>query len=382
MSIDQRMPDFDQNTAISQITSELNHIIQTNKIPNALLFFGEKNTGKNKAALEFVKACNCRADAKSGDINESGNTIGSVISNRPCNVCLSCKKINSGMHPDIIRIFLAEKKKNITISQIREMGLLISARPNEAAMRMVLISDADSMNVQAQNALLKMLEEPPKNTFFILTATGVSTLLSTIISRCRKIRFKPLSENKIQQYIVQQYAQDPKKVAIATKTAGSDVKKTLMFLNLPLDLPMIDDKKVGLKNKSIEGKETDWQKRRTWVIKELFALISSRNNGIGQREIIRKGLMISQKISLEPDLIWDTLSIIRTILRDLCIFKYSPEKIVNLDFSTVFTDISGMYAYNTFPEWVKDLYETEKRLKSNSSIRLTLDRFFLKLSSL
>lgn len=387
-----------QNTAISQISSELNHIIQTDKIPNALIFTGKKNTGKEHAALEFAKACNCSADAKSGNTGKPGNiigpdnTMGPEIINRPCNLCLSCKKINSGMHPDIIRISLAEKKKNITIAQIREMGLMISARPNEAAMRMVLVSDADLMNVQAQNALLKMLEEPPKNTFFILTATGISTLLPTIISRCRKIRFKPLSENKIQEYIVQQCNQDPKKVAIATKTAGSDLKKAMMFLNLSLDLQITDDKNAGdkrnddkkpmLKNKGIEKKKTDWQKRRTWIIKELFALISGHNNGIEQKKIIQKGLMLSQRISLEPDLIWDTLNIIRTILRDLCIFKYSPEKIVNLDFFEVFTDISGMYTYNTFPEWVKDLYDTEKRLKSNSSMRLTLDRFFLKLSSL
>ncbi|MCP4722681.1 MAG: DNA polymerase III subunit delta', partial [Desulfobacteraceae bacterium] len=172
------MSDFDQKTAIShtmseQTISELNFIIQADRIPNALLFSGEKSTGKKERAFEFAKAANCRDTT------------------RPCNNCLSCKKINAGMHPDIIQVSLAEKKKMISISQIREIGLLISSKPNEAHKRMVLILDADKMNVQAQNALLKVLEEPPENTFFILTATQLAPLLPTILSRCRQIRFFP-----------------------------------------------------------------------------------------------------------------------------------------------------------------------------------------------
>jgi DNA polymerase-3 subunit delta' len=372
MSIDQRMSDFDQKTAISQTASELHTIIQTNKIPNALLFTGKKGTGKRQAALEFAKACNCGVDSlKPGAVFSSVDTNNSGLTNKPCNNCLSCKKINSGMHPDIIQVSLAEKKKAISISQIREMGLLLSSKPNEAAMRMVLISDADLMNVQAQNALLKVLEEPPKNTFFILTTTLVSTLLPTIISRCRKIHFTPLSSHKIQQHIVDQYAIDPQKAYIATKTAGSDFKKALMFLDLT------QENEGGDKQRNDKKQGTGWQKRRIWIIKGLIDLISAQNN-----EIVPKGLMLSQKLNLDPDLLLDTMTIIRTVLRDLCVYKYNPEKIVNLDFSDVFKDISQMYVYNTFLEWLKDLYETEKRLESNSSIRLTLDRFFLKLSSI
>jgi DNA polymerase-3 subunit delta' len=74
------------------------------------------------------------------------------------------------------------------------------------------------------------------------------------------------------------------------------------------------------------------------------------------------------------------MTVIKMVLRDLCVFKYSPEKIVNLDFFDAFKDISQMHVYNTFLGWIKDLHETERRLASNSSIRLTLDRFFLKLS--
>jgi len=352
MFIDQRMSDFDQKTATSQtiskqIISELKYIIQADKIPNALLFSGEKSAGKKGTALEFAKTCNCRADGK-----------------RPCNNCLSCKKINAGMHPDIIKVSLCEKKKMISISQIREIGLLISVKPNEAQKRMVLILDADKMTVQAQNALLKVLEEPPETTFFILTATIPSALLPTILSRCSQVRFRPPSSHEIQQILIQEYGIDPKKAYIASRTAGSDLKMALSLLNLDPDELLDGNKKTGM----------DWQKQRTWIIKELIALISLQDSGN-----IEKSLMFSQKLSLEPDHVLEAITIIKMVLRDLCVLKYSPKKIVNLDFFDAFKDISQMHVYSTFLEWIKDLHETEKRLRSNSSIRLTLDRFFLKL---
>ena len=265
------------------------------------------------------------------------------------------------MHPDILQVSLSEKKKMISISQIREIGLLLSAKPNEAKKRMVLIKDADKMNVQAQNALLKMLEEPPENTFFILTATHTSSLLATILSRCRQFRFCPPSCHEIQETLVHQYGIEPKKAYIFSQTAGSDLKKTLMFLNLDGD------------GKKITGR--DWQKQRTWIIQEIIGLVTSQN-----KSTIHRGLMLAQKLSMDPDIVLEAMTIIKMVLRDLCVFKYSPEKIVNLDFFDAFKDISQMHAYNTFLGWVKDLHETERRLASNSSIRLTLDRFFLKLS--
>jgi DNA polymerase-3 subunit delta' len=344
MLIDQRMPEFDQKTAISQINSELASIIQAGQIPNALLFSGEKSTGKREQAFEFAKTCNCLAATQ-----------------RPCNHCVPCKKILSGMHPDILQVSLSENKKMISISQIREMGLLLTAKPNEARSRMVLINDADKMNVQAQNALLKVLEEPPDNTFFILIATQTSPLLPTIISRCRRFRFFPPSCHEIQTILVHQYGAEPQKAYIASQTAGSDLKKALMFLNLDM---------AGEKTT-----ERDWQKQRTWIIGEILHLAAP-----GNQAKIQRGLMLAQKLSMDPDTISEALTLIKMVLRDLCVFKYSPEKIVNLDFFDVFKDISQMHVYSTFLEWTKDLHETERRLASNSSIRLTLDRFFLKLS--
>jgi len=344
MTFDQTMSDFDQMQHQTKTISELTHILQTKKIPNALLFSGNENTGRKQAAFFFAKGCNCLSETQSS-----------------CNNCKSCRKIDAGYHPDILCIKPLKGKKIISISQIREMGLTISSKPNEAKFRMVIILNADLMNTQAQNALLKMLEEPPEKTFFILIANKISLLLPTIISRCRKIRFKPLTDKLIEQCLVNEFNADKQMAAIVSKTADSDLKKAMMYLNLN-------------PNTESESKDIDWIKRRKWLLKSLASIIKADTN-----KCISKGLMLSQKLSLDPDLIDGAIAIMKTFFRDLMIFKLHPKKIVNIDFFDTFADISQMVETKKNSEWLKNLYETEKRLASNCTLRLTLDKFFLKI---
>jgi len=341
LDIDQTMFNFDQMQYQAKIFPELTHLIQIKKIPNALLFSGNENTGRKEAAFFFAKGCNCL----------KGTGLA-------CDKCRSCRKIDADSHPDILGVHLLKGKKIISISQIRQMGLAISSKPNEAIFRMVLILDADRMNIQAQNALLKMLEEPPEKTFFILIANRISLLLPTIISRCRNIRFKPLSDTLIEQCLVNDFQIARQDAHIASRTADSDLKKALMYLNL-----------------GELSKDVNWIKKRKWLVKTLAGMVMA-----DFKNCISKGLMLSQKLNFNPDLIDGAMAVMKTFFRDLMIFKLHPEKIVNLDFSDTFTDISKMVENNLFCDWVQNLYETEKRLSSNCSLRLTLDRFFLKIA--
>ena len=342
MVIDQTMPDFDQTQYQAKVFLELTHIIQTKKIPNALLFYGNENTQRKKAAFFFAKGCNCLKDTGFA-----------------CNDCRSCRKIDAKSHPDILCINLLKGKKIISISQIREMGLAISSRPNEARFRMVLILNADLMNTQAQNALLKMLEEPPEKTFFILIANKISYLVPTIISRCRKIRFKPLTDKFIEQYLIKDFKVDKDLAHIASRTSDCDLRKAMMYLNLGND-----------------AKNINWLKIREWLLKTLVDIIATDTN-----KCVSNSLILSQKLSLNPDLIDDAIAIMKTFFRDLMIFKLHPKKIVNLDFSGTFTDISQMVETKKIYAWIKDLYGVEKMLASNSAPRLTLDSFFLKITN-
>ena len=340
MGIDQTASDFDQMQYQSEAFLELTHIIRTKTIPNALLFYGHENTGRKEAALMFAKGCNCKS--------ESGLF---------CRTCASCRKIDNNSHPDMILISPPAGKDVITISLIRDLANTLSSRPNEAKYRMVLISKADAMNVQAQNALLKMLEEPPENTFFILMAVKIDFLLPTIISRCRKIRFKPLSSKIIANRLISEFQIDPELAGIVSETLDADFKKILTRLSP-------DGEKDGF----------NWAKKRKWLIETLIDLIK---NG---KDDISKGLALSQTLSLEPGLINDALSIMKTFFRDLMIFHILPEKIVNLDFFDSFSHISQMVHKDRYFEWLKCLYESEKKIEANCTLRLILDGFFLRIA--
>jgi DNA polymerase III subunit delta' len=341
----------------AQAFLELKYIIQTKKIPNAFLFSGNDNTRKNDAAFFFAKGCNC---LNNHHINKD------IV----CNICISCRKIDSNNHPDILLVDLKEGKKIISISQIRELGLKIALRPNEAKFRMVLILNSDKMNDQAQNALLKMLEEPPEKTFFILIAKKTITLLPTIISRCRKIRFKPLSQNEVEQSLINNFNISSKMAYIAAKTSDSDLEKAMMYLNL--DKCSTDDSQKSSRKSPIK---IDWIQKREYLLKTLVEMIQSDTH-----RCVSKGLMLAQKISLDTDLLDDTINIMKTFFRDLIIFRYNQKQIINIDFSNAFKDINLMVKSNNFYNWLENLFEAQRRIASNSSIRLVLDRFFLKIA--
>ena len=122
------------------------------------------------------------------------NTIAAtaVCSNRsktgPCNICKHCLKASRNIHPDIISLSKPPDKKDFPIDQIRELKRDVIITPNEADMKVYIINDAHLMNIPAQNAFLKILEEPPKHVVFILNTCFPVKLLKTTLSRCVLIK--------------------------------------------------------------------------------------------------------------------------------------------------------------------------------------------------
>ncbi len=332
----------------------LKRMLQSRNIPNALLFTGNRDTGREKAAILFVQALNCENYGKS------------LIADLPCNKCISCKKIISGMHPDIIR--LSPQKDKIKISQIREIGPCLTMNPHEAKMRMILIKDAGKMNIEAGNALLKMLEEPPERTFFILLAENIADLLSTIISRCRHIRFKHISCETIKLELINEYNIDPVSASIAAASSESSLTKALMLVNIRQD---------NNAEEKTDGQGTvDWITRRKWLIHEFSNLIALADK-VGKDT---SGVLImAEKLSSEPDLLKDSIFIIKTWLRDLAVYQYNSEEIINSDFFSLLKDITAWVPVHKVISWFRELCTVENKIKSNTSVRLTLEGFFLKM---
>lgn len=168
-----------QNRAINMLKAEF----ISDRISHAYLFLGLDGVGKLKTAYSFAQLINCE-----------NPQMGC-----PCGKCSSCKKIISGVHPDIKVI--NPEGSSIRINQIRQMQNNAYLKCYEGIYKVILIDDAHLMTLQAANSLLKILEEPPESTIIILISNDVKRIPSTVLSRCQIIKFNPLSDSDMKEII-------------------------------------------------------------------------------------------------------------------------------------------------------------------------------------
>ena len=166
----------------TQVVKRLREMHNRKRLPHALLFCGDAGIGKKTVArvLAAVLLCN------------------RPISGVPCGECESCRRLMNDVHPDLIEISPEGKTlKSIRIEKIRELRQFVSRYPVMAGSRVAIIDDAHLMNEAAGNALLKSIEEPVGNVYFILVTDKPGSLLGTIISRCTTVNFCPLVPEEI-----------------------------------------------------------------------------------------------------------------------------------------------------------------------------------------
>jgi len=171
---------LDQEVAIRLLSG----VARGRRVPNAMLFWGPGGVGKRLAAMELIKALNCR---------QGGGEA--------CEGCLSCRKIRSGNHPDVKTVGPGGKSRQIVLDQVDEVIEYSSLRPFESSWRAVVFQDADRMNLAAQNHFLKTLEEPPGNSLFLLLSEYPRMLLPTIRSRCQMVRFRRLRPETVVAFL-------------------------------------------------------------------------------------------------------------------------------------------------------------------------------------
>ena len=148
------------------------------RVSHAYLFTGGAGAGKRMFANTFAKALQCEGAGE-----------------RPCCTCASCTAFDSGNHPDVI--YVRTEKKSIGVDEIREQILeTVNLKPYRFACKIYIMENADTMTVQAQNALLKTLEEPPVYARFLLLAERAEAFLPTILSRVAVMPLRPLPEQE------------------------------------------------------------------------------------------------------------------------------------------------------------------------------------------
>ena len=165
----------------NKIKETLIESVKSQNILHSYMFYGIEGIGKKLFAMEFAKMVLCEGE------------------NKPCNECKPCIEFNSGNNPDFF--YMEPEKDSIKIDQIRNIQKNIIEKPINGSKKIYIIDNADKMTKEAQNCLLKTLEEPQDFVVIILICSNESSILPTVKSRCTKIYFNGLSKNEIVQYV-------------------------------------------------------------------------------------------------------------------------------------------------------------------------------------
>jgi DNA polymerase-3 subunit delta' len=211
----------------NEVKESLRRLLAGGRVPGSLLFTGEAGIGKKLFALELAKAMNCRTR----------------LGVEACDECSSCKRISRSTFPPFGKddddkermiwsehadVAMARAYKNIIrVPVMRELEREANFRPFEGAARVFIVEDADAMNDQAANALLKTLEEPPPTSHLILTTANPTALLATIRSRCQMIRFAPIAQEEIERFLIEEKKLPTVDAELLSRTSGGSLGRAL-----------------------------------------------------------------------------------------------------------------------------------------------------------
>ena len=189
------------------------HALQSDRMPHAWLFTGPEGVGKLAAALDFAAALNCTSAP------------------RPCGECHACRSTLSGNHPDVELVAPGgicdepdhrdhSDSRDLRICQIRRLEKILSLSPYSGGRRVAIVDGADTLHVEAANAFLKTLEEPPAGSVIVLLAEREERLPDTVLSRCQKLPFRPVNREVILETLIDRGADPDDAVAITAASRG------------------------------------------------------------------------------------------------------------------------------------------------------------------
>ena len=207
------------------------------------------------------------------------------------------------------------------------------------------------MNPSAGNALLKALEEPPARTVLILTAMQTSDLLPTIVSRCQHIRFNPIPDDHIKTLLIEKQGADSDHAEILTIMANGSYSKALFMMR--------------------QMKKTNWIRRRAWLLNEIESLpIMS----------VPSCLAFAETLSINKDILADSLEVMKSWFRDLIVCRYYPRKVMNKDVIEKIHKNSKKMTVSSLLSKIEDIHLAQRNIQLNSNLRLTLEVLMMRLA--
>lgn len=305
-------------------THFLGQALERNRIAHAYMFVGPSSVGKRWVAHLFVQALLCP--------NPQG-VYG-------CGECSVCRRVERGVHPDL---HLVQPDGDVVrIEQVRALQNTLSLKPFEAQRKAAIMDGADLMTVPAQNALLKVLEEPPGDAVLILVAANPSKLLPTVWSRCQIVRFQPLPRSVVVDTLVAHGVPSAKAALLAAMTEG----------RLGEALAAADKDVVALRDRVAD-----------WV--EALA-----HPGTGLQAVLR----IGHTLESERESVQESLSLFLLWLRDMLLAKEGVlDAIANQDVKERVSACAQSVDVAGLAQAMKAVAEAKRRLEASAGFRLTLD---------
>jgi DNA polymerase III subunit delta' len=199
----------------SRLLSLIARVIARDSMPPAVLLAGPAGIGKRLFAVAIAQAINC-LQPQSGE----------GLERDACGECASCRRIARGIHPDVIVVEPGDMG-TIKIEQLRDVIDRSQYRPFEGRRRVVIIDEADAAGDDAQSALLKTLEEPPSASVFILVSSMPDALLPTVLSRCPRLRFSPLTPNEVARALIRDHGYSEQEARIAAAESDGSIGRAL-----------------------------------------------------------------------------------------------------------------------------------------------------------
>ena len=320
------MVSFNNIIGHEEIIRHLQNAMKTGKVSHSYIFTGRPGSGKKLLATTYAMTLQC----------EAGGT-------EPCQKCDSCKKALGKNHPDIIMVN-HEKPGTISIDEIREQVIHdVAIKPYSSPHKVYIIPDAEMMTVQAQNALLKTIEEPPEYAVIMLLTSNVDALLPTIQSRCVTINTKPISKEEIAGYLVSHLSMEREQAEIAAGFCQGNMGKAIRFANSKDFQEMKEDTLHLLKN--IEHMDIS--------------------------EIVDSIRIFSQK----KGMIDDYLDLMLLWYRDVLMFKVTKDANLLL-YRDRFHDIShqaSVHTYESIENILQAIDKAKVRLGANVNIEVTME---------
>jgi DNA polymerase-3 subunit delta' len=310
--------------------AHLKKAIETGKVSHAYIFSGEKGTGKSRLADAFATTLQC----------EKGGV-------EPCEACHSCRQAMSSNHPDIIYISHS-KPTTIGVDDLREQLVAdVQIKPYNGKYKIYIIPDAEKMTVQAQNAILKTIEEPPEYAVIILLTTNEQVFLDTIRSRCVLLNLKPVPDARVKAYLMEEVQVPDYEADICVAFAQGNIGKAVRLASSE-DFAAIRDSAMQLVRNA--GKM------------EISDLI----------EYVKE--VQEYKVSIS-----DYLDILALWYRDMVYFKATRDidGLVFRDELRTIRDAVRVCTYEGVEEVMKAIESAKVRLNANVNFDLTMELLFL-----